>query len=75
MNATCEYVVKKKVATNTILYAVSINFQLLSTIHLVLDDNFLTNVSIITIFHIFRSSSLDPYHFLFLSISIIGSEI
>jgi hypothetical protein len=50
-----------KVPTKIVLYAGSINFQLISVINAVLVDNFVTNVNTATLFPIFKSSRLSPF--------------
>jgi len=60
-NKICEYQVKMKIPIKIVLYAGSINFQLLSMINVVLVDYFITNVNTATLFPIFKSSRLTPF--------------
>jgi len=60
-NKICEYQVKMKIPIKIVLYAGSINFQLLSMINVVLVNNFVRNMNTATLFPIFKSSCLTPF--------------
>ena len=64
-----------KIPIKIVLYAGSINFQLLSMINVVMVDYFITNVNTATLFPIFKSSCLSPLQAIITGFGLIQSDL
>ena len=64
-----------KIPIKIVLYAGSINFQLLSMINVVLVNNFVRNMNTATLFPIFKSSCLSPLQAIITGFGLIQSDL